>query len=233
MLSNNVWSVGKRGARRQKNARKRARSRGRSARLIRRRGRSERISTSVPTPSHPRGNSRIILHLEDPFLLSLLSLFLKDIFNKESRLKTSTYPSLQPKVDNTDPGVLSSQPPPSSLVFFPSSNLPMLCTSPLAPSPFIRSPPPTLLERRKKRKPAAALLRWRNDADRDLKAAFSAEEKPGCLKRARRKTRRSRSFSSSLLLPLRGGIEKRAVRVSMSTRREGMSPREEGRNARS
>jgi len=59
-------------------------------------------------------------------------------------------------------------------------------------------------EREKRRKKAAAALPTRgNDADRDLKAAFSAEEKrPGCLKRARRKTCRFAIPFSSLLLLL-------------------------------
>jgi len=126
MLSNNVWSVGKRRARRQRKTRKRARSRGCSARLIRRRGRSGRISTSVPTPSHPRGNSRIILHFEDPSLI-LFSLFLKDIFNKESRLR--------PRLIRRFSGGRYLQH--RSHFNFRSSPFLILCT--LTPSLFIRS----------------------------------------------------------------------------------------------
>jgi len=92
---------------------------------------------------------------------------------------------------------------------------------PLPPAswPFIRSAirPLRLLperEREKSRKKAAAALPTRgNDADRDLKAAFSAEEKrPGCLKRARRKTCRDPLFklaaapsSSSSSVPRQDG----------------------------
>lgn len=218
-------------ARRQKNVRKRARSRGRSARLIRRRGRSERISTSVPTLPRTLAGTLALSYIPK----TLLSPFLKDIFNKESPPETSTYPvasagdrqhRLQGPLFTPLP-----HPPPSSTSLSCSSSV--FRTSPLAPSPFIRSLSHLLFSKeREKEKPAAALPMGKRRGSRFKSRIFRGRKAVRLLKAEQeKKARRSRSFSSSLLLPSRGGgrerkgwMKKRRSRLRVDATR-GSRPR--------
>lgn len=91
----------------------------RSARLIRRRGRSGRISTSVPdslAPSHYPTPRRTLP------LSSLLPLFLKDIFNKESRLRPRLIRRFSRRwIPTTPTPLFNPPPPPRVLSLFPLS----------------------------------------------------------------------------------------------------------------
>lgn len=140
--------------------------------------------------------------LHPPPLSSLsFPLFLKDIFNKESRPRSRLIRWFSERQIPTASAGFEGHPSIPLVFLLPSSptTLPILHMPLLEPSLRLSLRPSILPSSRKKEKERNQLLLFQraNDADRDLKAAFSAEEKrPDCLKRARRKTRLSRSSSS-------------------------------------
>lgn len=137
-----------------------------------------------------------LLHPPPLSSLSFL-LFLKDIFNKESRPRSRLIRWFSERQIPTASAGFEGHPSIPLVFLLPSSptTLPTLHM----PSLRLSLRPSILPSSRKKEKERNQLLLFQraNDADRDLKAAFSAEEKrPNCLKRVRRKTRLSRSSSS-------------------------------------
>lgn len=218
MLSNNVWSINEERVKRQKRTRKGVRSRGHFARLIQPREIRKNFNFCSDSLALSRKPLRIILYPPPPppsppsplhraLSLSLsvsfsFPLFLKDIFNKESRLRSRLIRWFSRETDTYSIGRLWRSLFDTPSYFFPpffshNSFYPLHA----AVGTFTVYPPlhlPILLSSRKREKERNQLLLFQraNDADRDLKAAFSAEEKRlDCLKRIRRKTHRSRSFS--------------------------------------